>query len=114
MLRRGPLSSGDAYLQERTAAYKASLAHSRLPGGHDYPYANITLGKNFLVHHPFSHAPPFHEVSKAWHCIMCQDAGPSFGICYNLAYERSSGTSLILGAFQLLQYYCRVMVAATV
>ena len=105
VLRRGPLSSGDAYLQERTAAYKASLAHSRLPSGHDYPYANIMLGKNFMVHHPFANAPPFHEVSTAWHDVITEMQGAR--TCY-LHCQHSSDTSLILGAFQLFQYYCRI------
>jgi len=63
-LCRGPLSSGDAYLQERTALYKASQTLG-LPAGHDFPFTNIITGKHFASHNPFNINQPFHEVNIA-------------------------------------------------
>lgn len=62
-LCRGPLSTGDAYLQGQQALYKAGIGHGGLPGAHDFhTFPSIALNKHFTDHNPFSMAQAFPEV----------------------------------------------------
>ena len=62
-LCRGPLSTGDAYLQGQQALYKAGLGHGGLLGAHDFhTFPSIALNKHFIGHNPFSMAQAFPEV----------------------------------------------------
>ena len=59
---RGPLSTGNAYLQQQEALYKANLMQNALTGGHDFPFPNIMLGKHFTGQTLM--AQPFQEVRQ--------------------------------------------------
>ena len=59
---RGPLSTGNAYLQQQEALYKANLMQNALSGGHDFPFHGLMLGKPFTGQTLM--AQPFQEVRQ--------------------------------------------------
>ena len=65
MLYRGPLSTGDAYLQSQTAAYNIKQAQGRMLYGSDYAVANYQMGSELMHHNPFQAAQTLHKVSLA-------------------------------------------------
>ena len=58
---RGPLSTGNAYLQQQEALYKANLMQNAL-NGHDFPFHGLMMGKPFTGQTLL--AQPFQEVRQ--------------------------------------------------